>query len=147
MRLFWLVTLGGCGLSVLATLLVERFLATRIAIVGSAIGLVRSFNRGVAFGITLHPDIQIFLIAIALFAVFWMAFRAKQNPLAQVGFGLIIGGGIANIFDRVQDGFVTDFVQVGSFPIFNIADSCITVGVVLLLLEALTSEKARKKKR
>jgi signal peptidase II len=63
------------------------------------------------------------------------AFRTAQSVYAQVGFGMIIGGALGNVLDRMRDGMVTDFFQVGTFPIFNVADSCITIGVIVLLLE------------
>ena len=61
-----------------------------------------------------------------------LASRGKLNAAA---FGLIIGGALANIADRLPDGLVTDYIQVGTFPVFNLADSCITVGAVLLIFE------------
>ena len=51
-----------------------------------------------------------------------------------LGFGLIIGGALGNIVDRFDDGHVTDFIQIGWWPLFNIADSCISIGVIILLL-------------
>jgi lipoprotein signal peptidase len=71
------------------------------------------------------------------------AVRAKGSAAQRVGFGLIIGGALGNVADRLLDGHVTDFFQVGAFPIFNVADSCITVGVVILLAESLGLFKER----
>ncbi len=50
---------------------------------------------------------------------------------------MIVGGALGNVIDRIRDGAVTDFFQVGGFPIFNVADSFITVGVGVLLLEMI----------
>ncbi|MND03155.1 Lipoprotein signal peptidase [compost metagenome] len=52
-----------------------------------------------------------------------------------------MGGALGNLIDRLQHGHVTDFISVGRFPIFNIADSSITVGVVLLMLDVWLSER------
>ncbi|MDD5025979.1 MAG: signal peptidase II [Candidatus Peribacteraceae bacterium] len=127
-------------LGVLAAVFVDAFLAQRIAIVGAFIGFERSVNGGVAFGWHLGI-IQPLLIAVALILIAWLATVAAKTREAQIGFGLIIGGGIANIIDRLRDGFVTDFIQVGSCPVFNLADSCITAGAVLLLLGYLQKQK------
>ena len=57
---------------------------------------------------------------------------------------MILGGGSANIADRIRDGFVTDFIQIGSFPVFNIADCFVTIGVVVLLLELIPHRKRQR---
>ncbi len=124
----------------LATLLIERFLSERIAILGSFAGLQRSENAGVAFGMKLPG--QAFLIAGALVVVTIVALRTAKTRLSMAGFGLILGGGWANVIDRLLDGKVTDVFQVGTFPVFNVADSCITIGVGFLLLEAVMLRKA-----
>ena len=66
---------------------------------------------------------------------------AARGALAAAGFGLILGGAVGNLFDRIAFGHVTDFFDLDTpfsvlqtFPVFNIADSALTVGVVLMLL-------------
>ncbi|MDD4628271.1 MAG: signal peptidase II [Candidatus Peribacteraceae bacterium] len=140
MILLWFAAFMAFALSVFARFLVELFLNSRIAILGSFAGFERSFNHGVAFGITFAPSLQMILIIGALCAVLWMAERGVHTLTEYAGFGLIVGGGLANILDRIGDGTVTDFIQVGSFPVFNIADCCITVGVVLLLWGMIINE-------
>jgi len=135
MRALWftvgLSILGGVGAAVLA----DMYLLERISIVGSFVGLESSFNEGIAFGMRIPGALQFILILAALFFVGWYALREAKTLLSQIAFGLILGGGIANIIDRLRDGLVTDFIQVGTFPVFNVADSCITVGIVLLFVE------------
>ena len=116
-----------------ARLLAEAFLTSRIAIFGSWVGLALVENQGVAFGVVLPPTVQELLIASVLLLFIVLAYRHRSSALHALGFGLIIGGALANIVDRINDGLVTDFFQVGSFPVFNIADSCITLGAALLL--------------
>lgn len=130
------------GLSLLSSLLVERLLTERIALLGSFVGLQISHNSGVAFGVSFVPFVQMALILVALVAVVWMA-RSVRNFIQQIAYGLILGGGIANIIDRLFDGLVTDYFQVGTFPIFNVADSCITIGVLMLLLEMLVLRRRK----
>ena len=141
----------------------ERFLIARIPILGAFAGLELSHNPGIAFGVQLPPGFQTALIIIALIVVVVVAVRSvksrenraksKEHYLSSflsalyspsVAFGLIIGGALANVIDRLPDGLVTDFIQVGTFPTFNVADSCITVGVVLLLGEMTWKESSKR---
>lgn len=123
-------------LSLLAKLAADTFLASRIPVLGSFAGFQYAVNKGVAFSITFPGYLQHAFIAIALLALAWAAWHAKTR-FSRIAFGMILGGALANVADRMRDGFVTDFFQVGTFPIFNVADSCITIGVFLLILEAL----------
>ena len=125
-------------LSLFARMAAETVLMERVPIIGEFIGLSLVRNAGVAFGITFPPLLQVLLVAGALSLVLFLAWRSCRTQSHALGFGLIIGGALANIVDRLDDGLVTDFFQIGSFPTFNVADSCITVGVgVLLLWEVL----------
>lgn len=133
--LFWSVTGTAFITSVASAMTVDLWLNRRVSIIGDLVGLQRSFNTGVAFGIDLGV-LEPILISVALAAVCWMALAKQQPKLLDIAFGLIIGGGFANVLDRARDGAVTDMFQVGGFPIFNVADSCITIGVCLLLLDA-----------
>ena len=141
MKTLWITV----GLSVIgatgAALLTDVYLVDRIAIAGSFIGLEYSLNEGIAFGMHIPGALQFILILAALFFVGWYALREAKTQLSQIGFGLIIGGGIANVIDRLADGFVTDMIQVGTFPIFNVADSCITIGIVLLFYEMVVRSR------
>lgn len=109
---------------------------------GLTVGLRYALNPGMAFGLRLPSMVQTPVILCALAAIAVFALRTAQSRLSQAGFGFIIGGALGNVTDRLRDGFVTDFFQVGSFPIFNVADSCITIGVCLLLLETVLGKKS-----
>jgi len=132
--------LAASVLSLGFALLADQFLTERIAIIGSLVGLERTLNSGIAFGINLPEHFQMFVIFLALFFVSWYASKDAKTNTSKVGFGLIIGGGLANIIDRLLDGTVTDFFQVGSFPVFNAADSSITIGIVLLFWEMVVKK-------
>ncbi|MCA9370390.1 MAG: signal peptidase II [Candidatus Peregrinibacteria bacterium] len=129
-------------LSVVGAKAADFWLSERIAVLGSFAGLQYSLNPGIAWGIRFPPVIQEVLIGLALLAVFSMAWKsAKERQLS--AFGMILGGGLANIIDRIQDGYVTDFIQIGSFPIFNVADSFVTVGVLVLLVDQIVYRSAK----
>lgn len=93
-------------------------------------------NTGVAFG--LFQGIPHFFtvtsILISLGAIYFYRFHLpRSRPWVQLSLGLIVGGAVGNIIDRVRQGFVVDFVHVSWFPgIFNVADAAITVGVAML---------------
>ncbi|MBM3231017.1 signal peptidase II [Candidatus Peregrinibacteria bacterium] len=148
MRLFWCITAGAAFVSVLSARLADAFLDHRIALMGDFAGLQYSLNPGIAWGMRLPAGIQEAAIGIALIVVVILAHReAKQSaslpptPYPLISYALITGGGLANIIDRMPDGVVTDYFQIGSFPIFNVADSCVTVGVALLLLTTMNLAK------
>lgn len=131
----WLSIIVSFLLSTAARFVAERFLTDRIAIIGSMVGLEHLENPGVAFGLTFPPVIQSLLIATAFFILFIFAVtKMRRRFPEQYCFGMILGGALGNIVDRLPDGVVTDYVQIGRFPLFNLADSFITVGVALLLL-------------
>ena len=106
--------------------------------------LVQVWNTGVSFGLFQEDSAarSWTLIAVAAAVLVWLAlwlWRA-QNRLVAVALGGIIGGAIGNIIDRVRFGAVFDFVDLHAFgwhwPAFNVADSAIVVGVVLLLVDS-----------
>ncbi len=124
-------------LSLVGKFLADAYLKERVPLFGDGVGLLYAQNPGIAFGLTFTPIVQTFLIGGALLLVLWAALQERGTRLAQTGFGLIIGGAVGNLLDRLFDGMVTDMFQVGAFPIFNVADSCITIGAVLLLTGGL----------
>ena len=103
-------------------------------------------NTHGAFG--LFGDSAALLIGMALIVlgVFWYAFRdaARHSPIVRVAFGAIVGGAIGNIVDRIHYHFVVDFIDLRWWPVFNIADSCVSLGVVALVLVSLRSESLRR---
>lgn len=79
------------------------------------------------------------LIAVAAVGWLWLRSLSEAYPLQQFAFGLIIGGAIGNVIDRARLGYVVDFIDLRlsdqlRFYVFNVADSCICIGVVLLAL-------------
>jgi len=95
-------------------------------------------HRG-AFGLFGSQAWLLVAMAVGVLAIFWFAFRdaAAQSVLVRVAFGGIVGGAVGNIIDRFHYGYVVDFVDLHWWPVFNVADSCITVGVALLVLSSL----------
>ncbi|MHB8704189.1 MAG: signal peptidase II [Candidatus Tyrphobacter sp.] len=105
-----------------------------------------------AFGLLGSNAFLLVGMALVVLAVFWLSFRdaAERSTLVRVAFGLILGGAVSNIIDRVHFGYVVDFIDFYRFPdiwrfTFNVADSCITIGVVLLLLSTLRVTPRRQR--
>ncbi len=83
------------------------------------------------------------VIIVAVLIGFYQKLESKDK-LAKVALGMQMSGALSNLIDRIAEGQVTDFISVGSFPIFNIADSCVTVGVGLLILSLYLQERSAK---
>ncbi|HWQ85655.1 signal peptidase II [Brevundimonas sp.] len=107
-------------------------------------------NRGVSFGLfgdgSARWMLSLFSVVVAGILGWW-ALRADRRLLI-TAIGLVMGGAIGNVIDRIRFGFVVDFIDFSGtrlFPwVFNIADSAITIGVVLLILDSLLSEREAK---
>jgi signal peptidase II len=98
------------------------------------VDLVHVRNHGVAFGAFAGGGtIVAVIIGVALVALVVWFMRHSARPLAWLPTGLLLGGAVGNIFDRIRDGAVTDFVKFPAWPAFNIADVAITFGVLSLL--------------
>lgn len=116
-------------------------------IVGDYLRLTYIHNPGAAFG--LFPGSRPVLIGISIAAVVVVvvvAWNRRNRPLGVIPLGLILGGALGNLVDRIRLGEVVDFVQVGFppetyFPVFNVADSAVTIGVFWLALGLLRSGK------
>ena len=103
------------------------------------------FNRGFAFGIfskkAASTWIWIYCFAIAVIAFLFYQNAQRQRKDTQVFLALILGGAIGNLIDRMRFGHVVDFLDFRIWPVFNIADSAITAGTILLVLQILKSKK------
>ena len=146
---------GRAGLVMAAVLIVDqvtkRLVQSNIAEgdrknVFFGIDLVHVRNHGVAFGAFAGGGaIVAIVIGVALIALVTWFTRHMDTPLAWLPTGLLLGGAVGNIFDRIRDGAVTDFIKFPWWPAFNVADIAITFGVLSLLyvLEASGSESNR----
>jgi signal peptidase II len=92
-------------------------------------------NKGVAFSaFEDQAAVVIAIIGLAVIALLVYFARHASTPLAWLPTGMLAGGAIGNILDRVRDGAVTDFIKLPGWPAFNVADIAITFGVVALVL-------------
>jgi signal peptidase II len=107
---------------------------------GHLLSLTRSANTGGAFGILSNQPVLLAAIgAVVVVVLFFIAPRlAASSRLALVGTGLVLGGALGNVLDRVRLGHVVDFVDLHFWPVFNVADAAITVGVGLMAIALMT---------
>lgn len=100
------------------------------------IEIVDTHNRGVAFGFLPGRHLLVtVLVALALLVLVFYFLRSASRPLIWLPTGMVLGGALGNILDRVRAGSVTDFVKLPlGWPPFNLADAAITLGVIGLLI-------------
>jgi signal peptidase II len=111
-----------------------------LSIVGDDVELHLVRNSGASFSLFTDATIVLALLAVVLSVVLVRAVQRARDVLTVVALSLVLGGALGNLCDRVfrapgfLEGHVVDFVRVGSFPSFNVADSAITIGAILLVL-------------
>ena len=110
----------------------------------AGIKLVNTRNTGVAFGQLQGAGVIVsVLIAAAVVALLVYVARNAQRPLVWLPAGLLLGGALGNVIDRVREGAVVDFLKLPHWPAFNVADAAITIGVVALLFVMERGDGAR----
>jgi signal peptidase II len=111
--------------------------------------LTLSHNSGVAFGLAGGAGVKLVLTtALALAVIGYLFARNPLRPGMWLAVGLLAGGALGNLVDRLRHDAVTDFIAVGSWPPFNLADVSITLGVVLLVFFYLRdAEREERSKR
>ena len=128
---------------------------TRTLELGEQVSIVGSFsihhveNSGIAFG--LFSGATSIVIVLTGLALAWMLIffgrSGARHPLLPVGLGLVVGGSLANLVDRIRLGHVTDFLDIGFWPAFNLADTFIVVGVGVLLAVLLGADAQPRRPR
>jgi signal peptidase II len=140
----WRLAGALCGLVVVldqaAKALIEAHLVPgqEVEVLGP-FGLTLSHNSGVAFGLASGGGARLILAtAVALAVVGYIFARNPTRPGMWIAAGLLAGGALGNLADRVRADAVTDYIQIGSWPAFNLADVAVTAGVLLLALSYLS---------
>ena len=146
-RLAWVVS----GLTAVADQLTKQFVIARF-VPGESLPLLPPLlhltyvqNTGAAFGLFKGQQrLFVIMAVVMIFYLFWMLRRgAPMNSRSAWACALALGGAVGNLIDRVRLGYVIDFIDLRVWPVFNLGDSAITVGVVLLLLESLRAGRRR----
>jgi signal peptidase II len=119
----------------LSKILALRYLAPvgSIPIIKNVFHLTYVENRGAAFGILQNQKLFFVIFALLVLGFIWFyAYNNRLNKVMVYGLGLVVGGVVGNLIDRVRLGFVVDYLHIMNFPVFNIADSAVTIGIVLI---------------
>lgn len=123
----------------------------QIPVIGDFFIITSHRNRGAAFGI-LQDQRWFFIVVttVVVVGIVWYLLKVRKQPnkLLPVALSLVLGGAIGNFLDRAVSGEVVDFLMFNfgsyTFPIFNVADSCIVVGVALIILDSLLEIRREK---
>ena len=105
--------------------------------------IVHWVNTGAAFGMFQGGNAVLIglTVAITLAILIYYQTLPEDHLFQRICLALMVGGSIGNLIDRLTLGYVVDFVAVGRFPVFNLADSCVTVSVILLLISTIIEER------
>ena len=105
-------------------------------------------NTGAAFGLFPQGGVVFLIIAAIVSAVILYYYRqvSSEGWLIRLALGLQLGGALGNVIDRLRLGYVVDFVDAWRWPVFNVADSCVVIGVGLLMLLMLREERRERQR-
>jgi len=112
--------------------------------------IVHWHNTGAAFGMFQNGSLVFTILAFIVIGaiIYYYPQIESEGWMFKLALGLQLSGALGNLIDRLtQNGQVTDFISVGTFPVFNIADSSISVGTAILILGVYLSERAEKQAR
>ncbi len=118
------------------------------ALIGNVIRLTRVHNNGGALGIFPGGGIVFLVVSgIVSFILFLILLTMQINSrLIKTGMAFVLAGALGNLVDRIRWTYVLDFFEIRGFPIFNVADACITVGAVLIILSILFGGERNRSK-
>jgi signal peptidase II len=147
--------LGAIALAALAADQLTKWIVTSNLALDDGVHVLGPFwihhvrNSGIAFGLFASATVVVILATGA--AVAWMlvffARAGARHPILPVALGLVIGGSTSNLLDRVRLGYVTDFLDFRYWPAFNLADSFIVVGVLVLVVALVRADREPRRPR
>jgi signal peptidase II len=124
-------------------------LGQSIPVIGDAVRITFIENDGIAFGLHVKNAVLFtgFSIAACIFIVVYLWMQRREGNWLKSGLILILGGAIGNLIDRITSGRVVDFIDVGlrtvRWPVFNVADSAVVVGMGILIVLTILEEKKK----
>jgi signal peptidase II len=144
----WLALLLVAGAAIAADQITKQIVTSALPL-GDEVEIAGPFsihhvqNSGIAFGLFSRATAVVIVVttlAVALMLGFF-ARSAQRHSLLPVALGLVLGGSVANLLDRVRLGYVTDFLDFDRWPAFNLADTFIVVGVALLFFSFVAADR------
>ena len=148
--MIWIVMIAGILADQVSKLLVAANLpfGVKIPIIGNFFSLEYIHNEGAAWSI-LSGRVGLLLIVTVIVTIIiaYMLYKTpKEQKLLRFSYALLIAGVVGNIIDRVRLGYVIDFFSFPNFPVFNIADCCVTVSISLIIIITLKDIKKESAK-
>lgn len=140
--MFWI--LGLIFLDALTKFWAETSLESRISLIPSFFSLQYAQNTGIAFSIPLTGIVLKILTVILIFGIIWYYVheeKKKNSGVLKISYSLILAGALGNAWERIFRWYVTDFISVEYFSIFNLADSYITLGAIGIIYFYYFSDK------
>ncbi len=119
--------------------LIRTYLEAPVVLIPEWLEFVFVENHGIAFSLPVPGGVSSLVAVLVTLYLGWQIATRKLSNTVKMGYALIIGGAVGNLIDRVWHGAVTDFISVSSFPVFNMADAFICVGVALIIWREVTS--------
>ncbi len=122
-------------------------LGESLPVVRNILHMTLVHNTGIAFGLFRNQGVVFIIIpVIAVILLIYNIYYYRQSgedlsPLYIVAFSLILGGAIGNLLDRILFGYVIDFIDFRVWPVFNVADSAITIGAILIAVKCIPVKK------
>jgi signal peptidase II len=119
----------------------------RVEVIGDLVRLIHGQNSGALFGLFQDQAILFGLVSLGVVAgIVWFHHSSGRNTLLSIALGFLLGGALGNMADRFRIGYVVDFVDVGignlRFYTFNVADSAISLAILLLLVSAFLGDRS-----
>lgn len=123
----------------ISKILVDKFMPDETVILQNVLSITKYENEGIAFGINNKnvSNIALILLVLAIIIRFVITQRKNLTIKVTVFISMMIAGGISNLIDRIFRGAVFDFIEIGDFPIFNLADSFIVIGWILFVIDLI----------
>jgi len=150
----WLGLGAVAAVAVAADQTTKRIVAGEIGLneeihVAGPLSLHHVQNSGIAFGLFPNSTAVVTLLtAVAVAWMIWFFARAgARHPVLPTALGLLVGGSLSNLVDRIRLGHVTDYLDLGWWPAFNLADSFICIGVAILLLTLVRADREPRRGR
>lgn len=147
----WLALLVVAGAAIVADQVTKQVVGRTLTL-GDSVDIVGPFsihhvqNSGIAFGLFASRTVPVIAVtAIAVGLMLWFFARSgKRHAVLPVALGLVVGGSIANLIDRMRLGHVTDFLDLVAWPAFNLADTFIVVGVAILFGALVLADRSHR---
>ena len=143
-KTFWMIVLAILAVDRITKELAPGIPADGLALIPGVIGLRYAENTGIAFSLLSGVPRLTGILGLAVVAGGYVWLRKKKiAPFPLAGLALMAGGALGNMADRLVRGFVPDMIETlfVNFPVFNVADSCLTVGCVMMMFSLLCRPK------